>query len=214
MAASQFELNEHHASIANVNNRIHRHGEERQLAADIKFNLSAPNTILDAFDPSLRKDLFRKPNRGEQQDLPHIGGDGLTEVKHTCLEPLRPSRRPTPSETTSAASSSRPRTSTRTKRLPRNSRPDRPRRGMRRLMRAAMSSRCRLGRLATDVTRRLKVEAHAAFDRICKSGSMKRKQAYAWLGKKLGLSERDCHVGWISDEDLRRVVEICEGASA
>jgi len=89
MAASQFELKEHHASIANVNNRIQRHGEERQLAADIKFNLSAPNYILDAFDPSLRKDLFRKPNRGEQQDLPHIGGDGLTEVKHTCLEPLK-----------------------------------------------------------------------------------------------------------------------------
>ena len=68
MAASQFELKEHHASIANVNNRIQRHGEERQLAADIKFNLSAPNTVLDAFDPSLRKDLFRKPNRGEQQE--------------------------------------------------------------------------------------------------------------------------------------------------
>lgn len=83
-----FELKEHPASIANVNNRIQRHGEERQLAADIKFNLSAPNNILDAFDPSLRKDLFRKPGRGEQQSLPQIG-EALTEVKHTCLEPLK-----------------------------------------------------------------------------------------------------------------------------
>jgi hypothetical protein len=72
----------------------------------------------------------------------------------------------------------------------------------------------RLGRLATDETRRLKIDAHAAFDPMWKTGSMKRKQAYAWLGERLGLSDRDCHIGWMSDEDLRRVVEICEGAAA
>ncbi len=58
------------------------------------------------------------------------------------------------------------------------------------------------------------MDAHAAFDPIWKDGRMKRKQAYAWLGEQLGLSERDCHIGWMSDEDLRRVAEICEGTTA
>jgi len=37
---------------------------------------------------------------------------------------------------------------------------------------------------------------------------MKQKQAHAWPGKRLGLPHRDCHIGWMSDEDLRWVVEI------
>ncbi|MEA5123268.1 hypothetical protein [Xanthomonas floridensis] len=84
-----FQLDKHEASIANVNQRIQRHGEERQLAADIKFVLSVSNEALDSFDSTLRHDLFRKPAKGEQQDLPQIGGDGLTAVKHPALEPLK-----------------------------------------------------------------------------------------------------------------------------
>ncbi|MCC4613625.1 hypothetical protein LL963_16260 [Xanthomonas campestris pv. esculenti] len=84
-----FQLDKHEASIANVNQRIQRHGEERQLAADIKFVLSVGNEALDSFDSTLRHDLFRKPAKGEQQDLPQIGGDGLTAVKHPALEPLK-----------------------------------------------------------------------------------------------------------------------------
>lgn len=83
-----FELDKHEASIANVNQRIQRHGEERRLAADIKFSLSAGNSVLDAFDPHLRQDLFRAPGQGEQQELPGTG-NGLTEVKHPALEPIR-----------------------------------------------------------------------------------------------------------------------------
>lgn len=84
-----FQLEKHEASIANVNQRIQRHGDERRLAADVKFTLSASNEVLDAFDPTLRQDLFRKPGSGEQQELPSIGGDRLTEVKHPALEPLK-----------------------------------------------------------------------------------------------------------------------------
>jgi|GEM_PF-353596 len=83
------QLEKHEASIANVNQRIQRHGDERRLAADIKFNLSASNEVLDSFDQSLRQDLFRKPGSGEQQELPAIGGERLTEVKHPALEPLK-----------------------------------------------------------------------------------------------------------------------------
>lgn len=70
----------------------------------------------------------------------------------------------------------------------------------------------RMGRIANHATRQLKMAAHAAFDPLWKSGRMTRKQAYAWLREKTGLSERDCHIGWMDDEQLRRVREICEGA--
>ena len=36
-----FQLEKHDSAIANVNQRIERHGEERELAADIKFTTSA-----------------------------------------------------------------------------------------------------------------------------------------------------------------------------
>ncbi|MCD9005175.1 hypothetical protein LDO31_02800 [Luteimonas sp. XNQY3] len=84
----QFQPDKAQATIANVNQRVERHGDERERAVDIKFTLSASNTILDQFDKDLRKFLFRKPAKGEQQSLPTIG-DVLTEVKFPSLEPQR-----------------------------------------------------------------------------------------------------------------------------
>ncbi len=83
-----FQLNAHEASISNVNQRIERHGDERALAVDIKFHLSTANTVLDAFDKGLREALFRKPGKGEQQDLP-INDNPLTAVKFPALEAQR-----------------------------------------------------------------------------------------------------------------------------
>lgn len=67
----------------------------------------------------------------------------------------------------------------------------------------------RMGRLANAATRKLKQAAHAAFDPLWKDGHMKRTQAYAWLQQQTGLPERDCHIGWMSDDDLRRIPAIC-----
>ena len=67
----------------------------------------------------------------------------------------------------------------------------------------------RVGRLANAETRRLKMAAHAAFDPLWKSGRMSRTQAYAWLREQLGLAERDCHIGWVDDDNLRRVIDVC-----
>lgn len=83
-----FQLQQHEAAIANVNQRIERHGDERELAADIKFTTSAGNALLDEFDKGLKEALFRKPGKGEQQDLP-IGDNPLTAVKFPSLEPLK-----------------------------------------------------------------------------------------------------------------------------
>jgi hypothetical protein len=70
----------------------------------------------------------------------------------------------------------------------------------------------RLGRLANAQSRRLKMDAHAAFDPLWRSGNMTRKAAYAWLRDQLGITDRECHMGWMGDDLLRRVVEVCEGA--
>lgn len=83
-----FNIEKHEATISNVNTRIERHGDERQLAADIKFTTSASNAVLDQFAPGLREALFRKPGKGEQQSLPTIG-ETLTAVKFPSLAPLK-----------------------------------------------------------------------------------------------------------------------------
>ena len=70
-----------------------------------------------------------------------------------------------------------------------------------------------LGRLADPQTRRLKQAAHLAFDPLWQHGGMTRSRAYAWLAKQLGLKPSQCHMGEMSDEDLRRVVEVCKDRS-
>lgn len=82
-----FILTKHDVALTNLNSRIERHGDERALAADIKIKTSASNDLLDSFDKGLRDALFRKPGKGEQQDLPSIG-NALTAVKFPALEPL------------------------------------------------------------------------------------------------------------------------------
>lgn len=67
----------------------------------------------------------------------------------------------------------------------------------------------RVGRLSNAQTRKLKVAAHAAFDPIWQSGRMSRTKAYAWLREQTGLSERDCHIGWMDDDQLWLVITIC-----
>lgn len=66
-----------------------------------------------------------------------------------------------------------------------------------------------LGRLANAELRQAKQEAHAAFDPLWKSNGMKRKEAYAWLAKQLGVER--VHIGECDVETCRRVVEICSG---
>lgn len=68
----------------------------------------------------------------------------------------------------------------------------------------------RAGRIANAATRKLKIAAHDAFDPLWKSGQMKRTAAYAWLREATGLSERDCHMGWMTDAQLIEVVRLCE----
>lgn len=82
------QLNQSEATLGNLNTRIERHGDERELAVDMKFSMKANNSILDSLGKGLRESLFRKPSKGEQQDLPQIG-EALSAVRHPYLEPMK-----------------------------------------------------------------------------------------------------------------------------
>ena len=75
-----------------------------------------------------------------------------------------------------------------------------------------------LGDLANAELRALKIRAHAAFDPLWK-GKMRRDQCsktkarragYKWLAQQLGIDVKKCHIGYMSIEECRRVIEVCE----
>ena len=79
-----FQLDKHDAVLANLNLRKENHGDEKKAAADLKFTLAAPNTLLDSIDKALRQAFFRKPGKGEQQALP-IDGNNLVALNLPLL---------------------------------------------------------------------------------------------------------------------------------
>lgn len=66
-----------------------------------------------------------------------------------------------------------------------------------------------LGRLANAELRRAKSAAHAAFDPLWKTGTMRRDEAYAWLCHGLGIPRREVHIGMFDVETCRQVVALC-----
>lgn len=50
--------------------------------------------------------------------------------------------------------------------------------------------------------------AHANFDPLWKGKTLSRTKAYAWLREQTGLPERECHIGWMDDDMLRRVAAL------
>jgi len=69
-----------------------------------------------------------------------------------------------------------------------------------------------LGRLANAELRKAKMQAHAAFDPLWKSGEMKRSHAYRWLGNALGICAP--HIGEMDVDECHRVVEVCNARTA
>ncbi len=81
-------LKHHNAQLTNCNLRIERHGDERQLAADLKLTCNVAGVVLDDIERGLHESLFRKPaSAGEQDDL--IDPALLTAVKFPQMEPVR-----------------------------------------------------------------------------------------------------------------------------
>ena len=65
-----------------------------------------------------------------------------------------------------------------------------------------------LGRLADAELRRAKMQAHAVFDPLWKSGKYSRSGAYQMLAHKLGLKKADCHIGMFDVDQCKRVIEV------
>lgn len=74
-----------------------------------------------------------------------------------------------------------------------------------------------LGSLANAELRDWKIKAHAAFDplwqaKIRRDGCTKskaRRAGYKWLSEKLGIDLKKTHIGYMSVEECKQVVEIC-----
>lgn len=62
-----------------------------------------------------------------------------------------------------------------------------------------------LGTPANARTRKARILAHAAFDRLWENGKFTRNQAYLWLSNMLEIQE--AHIGDLNLEQCRRIVE-------
>lgn len=68
-----------------------------------------------------------------------------------------------------------------------------------------------LGTLATKTLRQLRLAAHNAFDPIWKSRKLKRKEAYQWLAKEMGIDVKRCHISQFNEAECEQVVELSNG---
>ncbi len=67
-----------------------------------------------------------------------------------------------------------------------------------------------LGSLANAELRAARNRAHAAFDPLWRSGEMRRRKAYAWLGARLGLPVKRVHIAEFDVATCARVVSVCQ----
>lgn len=67
-----------------------------------------------------------------------------------------------------------------------------------------------LGRLANAELRAAKQAAHAAFDPLWKSQTMRRRSAYRWLAGQLGIPINCTHIAEFDLALCRQVVRVCK----
>lgn len=68
-----------------------------------------------------------------------------------------------------------------------------------------------LGTIAKEELRKARSEAHALFDPLWRDRVAfgNRKEAYSWLAVRMGVDERDCHIGMMDEDQCRHVADIC-----
>lgn len=67
-----------------------------------------------------------------------------------------------------------------------------------------------LGTLADKRLRDARNRCKRPFLRLTEEGYMGRKEAYAWLGERMGLAEGTCHWGWFGLEQCYEAEAICK----
>jgi len=66
-----------------------------------------------------------------------------------------------------------------------------------------------MGTLANEGLRYWRNLAHASFDSVWKTGKMKRKEAYEWLAKRLGIEDQECHIAMMDESQCKQIVQLC-----
>lgn len=84
-----FELSKHTSTIAHLNIRTEKHGEEEVLAADVKVTADVTNDFLSYLAPTLKWSLYSKPEGGQgeliqdESHMPHLRYPFLPEIRWT-----------------------------------------------------------------------------------------------------------------------------------
>ena len=60
------------------------------------------------------------------------------------------------------------------------------------------------GKVANEMLRCKRVQAHRAFDSLWKQRGMKRRNAYRWLAKEMGLPMNAAHIGGFEMDQIGR----------
>ena len=84
-----FSLTDHQVKICSFNPRAEKHGEDNVLAGDLKLEATCHSSVLDHFDKTWRKFLYRKPAPGEQTEIEFKAEDGLTQRRMPNLAPFK-----------------------------------------------------------------------------------------------------------------------------
>jgi hypothetical protein len=61
---------------------------------------------------------------------------------------------------------------------------------------------------ASDDIKLIRGDAHAAFDRVWKSGVMTRTQAYKWLAARMGLTDSQTHIALFDARQCEQVIKL------
>lgn len=81
MKPTMFELANQSAKLCNFNARSEVHGDDREPAADLKLQMSADNSILAWFAPSLKSALYRPADEGDDLVAQAFGETNLPCLK-------------------------------------------------------------------------------------------------------------------------------------
>ena len=67
-----------------------------------------------------------------------------------------------------------------------------------------------LGYPATPKVKKLRIDAHTAFDRLWRGPDKKmaRSVAYVWLREKLGMSESEAHIGMFDGDQCKKLIDL------
>jgi len=65
-----------------------------------------------------------------------------------------------------------------------------------------------LGTLANAPLRKLRQQAHAAFDPMWMKGLRSRTKAYEWMSRRLGITKERCHISMFDEAQCRQLIEL------